>query len=164
MLSIGEALDAVISEARALAPAAVRLEDALGCVLAEDVRADADSPPFDKALVDGYAVRTADLEGAEPSLAVGELITAGQNPSRALGRREAAVIMTGAPIPPGCDAVIMHERTRTQDGLVILEQAQIKPGHSVLRAARKCELARWCCARACAASRTVGGPGRGGKD
>ena len=61
MLSIGEALAAVINEARALAPAVVRLEDALGCVLAEDVKADADSPPFDKALVDGYAVRTADL-------------------------------------------------------------------------------------------------------
>ena len=132
MLSIGEALDAVISEARALAPAVVRLEDALGCVLAEDVKADVDSPPFDKALVDGYAVRTADLEGTEPALTIGELITAGRNPSRALGSREAAVIMTGAPIPPGCDAVVMHERTRTHDGVVMFEQAPIKPGQNVL--------------------------------
>ena len=66
MLTIGEALDAVKQEARSLAPESKTLERALGCVLAEDVRADADSPPFDKALVDGYAVRTADLEGAEP--------------------------------------------------------------------------------------------------
>jgi molybdopterin biosynthesis enzyme len=65
MLTIGEALDAVLSEARALAPETRRLEDAGGCVLAEDVRADADSPPFEKALVVGYAIRTADLLGPE---------------------------------------------------------------------------------------------------
>jgi molybdopterin molybdotransferase len=132
MLTIGDALDAVITEARALAPAMVRLEDALGCVLAEDVKADADSPPFDKALVDGYAVRTADLEGNAPALTIGELITAGRNPSRALGKREAAVIMTGAPIPPGCDAVVMQERTRTHDGVVVFEQAPIKPGQNLM--------------------------------
>ena len=68
MLTISEALDAVIKETRPLAPELLSLERAQGCVLAEDVRADADSPPFDKALVDGYAVRTADLEGTEPSL------------------------------------------------------------------------------------------------
>jgi molybdopterin molybdotransferase len=135
MLSIAEALDFVIVEARArpLAPAMTTLEEALGCVLAEDVQADADSPPFDKALVDGYAVRTSDLEGSEPCLAIGELITAGRNPSRPLRSREAAVIMTGAPIPPGCDAAVMHERTRTDNGVVWFDQAPIKPGQNLLR-------------------------------
>ena len=85
---------------RALAPGTSRLEQALGCVLAEDVRADADSPPFDKALVDGFAVRTSDLQGTGPSLSIGELITAGRVPSRALRKREAAVIMTGARFRP----------------------------------------------------------------
>jgi molybdopterin molybdotransferase len=133
MLSIGGAMDAVLKEAQALAPQVSALEEALGCVLAEDVRADADSPPFDKAIVDGYAVRLADLEGNEPALTIGELITAGRYPSRPLQSREAAVIMTGAPIPSGCDAVVMHERTRSADGVVTFEQATIKPGQNVLR-------------------------------
>ena len=58
MLTVAEALDAVMRESRVLPPAVCLLEDVLECVLAEDVEADADSPPFDKALVDGYAVRT----------------------------------------------------------------------------------------------------------
>ena len=132
MLTISEALDAVLAEARALAPDASLVERALGCVLAEDVRADADSPPFDKALVDGYAVRVADLEGTEPSLTVGELITAGQSASRPLRTGEAAVIMTGAPVPPGCDAVVMHERTRTNDGAVVILQPAVRSGQNVL--------------------------------
>ncbi len=134
MLTIADALDAVIREARALAPDSRPIEQALGCVLAEDVRADADSPPFDKALVDGYAVRAADLEGTDSSLTVGELIVAGQSGSRGLRRREAAVIMTGAPVPPGCDAVVMHERTRKQSGGdVVIEQIPVKPGQNILR-------------------------------
>jgi molybdopterin molybdotransferase len=132
MLSVGEALDAVMKEARVLAPEMCPLEKALGCVLAEAVTADLDAPPFDKALVDGYAVRTADLEGSELALSIGELVTAGRIPSRALGHREAAVIMTGAPIPSGCDAVVMHERTRTNDGVVIFEDAPIKRGQNLL--------------------------------
>jgi molybdopterin molybdotransferase len=132
MLTIAEALEAVSTEARALAPVRSLVERALGCVLAEDVRADLDSPPFDKALVDGYAVRAADLEGTEPSLTVGELITAGRSASRALLSGEAAVIMTGAPVPPGCDAVVMHERTRTNNGAVVILQTAVRPGQNLL--------------------------------
>ncbi len=134
MLTIADALDAVIREARALAPDSRPIEQALGCVLAEDVRADADSPPFDKALVDGYAVRAADLEGTDSSLTVGQVIVAGQSGSRALRSREAAVIMTGAPVPPGCDAVVMHERTRKPSiEEVVIEQRPVKLGQNILR-------------------------------
>ena len=62
MLTVADALAAVLAEARPLHPQTCLLHEAQGSVLAEDVRADADSPPFDKALVDGYAVRTADLQ------------------------------------------------------------------------------------------------------
>ena len=118
---------------RALAPGTSRLEQALGCVLAEDVRADADSPPFDKALVDGYAVRTADLEGTEPSLTIGELITAGRMPIAAAAPARSCRDHDGRPIPAGCDAVVMQERTRSADGVVIIEQTPIRPGQNVLR-------------------------------
>ena len=101
MLTVAEALAAVLEHARALPPAALPLVEALGCVLAEDAVADLDSPPFDKALVDGYAVRSSDLAGQDRWLAVGETIMAGQVPSRPLGRGEAAVVMTGAPDSTG---------------------------------------------------------------
>jgi molybdopterin molybdotransferase len=133
MLTIEEALEAVRAQARALPPETCAIEAALECVLAEDVAADNDSPPFDKAVVDGYAVRSADLAGSNRALRLGELILAGKVPSRDLGVREAAVVMTGAPIPPGCDAVVMHERTRMQDGAVVFEEAMIPRGQNVLR-------------------------------
>jgi molybdopterin molybdotransferase len=133
MLTIAEALEAVTREARALAPSSSPIEQALGCMLAEDIRADTDSPPFDKATVDGFALRTADLNAASPSLKIGELITAGQTPTRALAHGEAAVIMTGAPLPPGCDAVVMHERTSKRDDVVIIDQPSIRPGQNILR-------------------------------
>ncbi len=59
---------------------ALPLVEALGCVLAEDVVADLDSPPFDKALVDGYAVRSSDLAGPDRWLALGETDHGGPDP------------------------------------------------------------------------------------
>ena len=63
MLSVDDALRAVLENARALKSVHVTLQGALGAALAEDVVADLDSPPFDKALMDGYAVRAADTAG-----------------------------------------------------------------------------------------------------
>jgi len=137
MLTVAAAIEAVLEHARALPPAWCPLETALGCALAEDVVADADSPPFDKALVDGYAVRSADLGGTDRSLALGEVILAGRTPTRALGRREAAVVMTGAPIPPGCDAVVMQERARAIEGVVVVEEATTRSGQNLLPRGRE---------------------------
>src|SRR3954453_11010553 len=103
MLTVDEALRAVLERCVPLPASPRPLDAALRCVLAEDVAADIDLPPFDKALVDGYAVRSDDLAGGDRWLGLGELITAGQLPTRGLGPREAAVVMTGAPVPPGCD-------------------------------------------------------------
>jgi molybdopterin molybdotransferase len=132
MLTVSEALDAVLQHARALPAAWCPLEQALACALAEDVVADLDSPPFDKALVDGYAVRSADLGGTDRALRLGEVITAGQTPMRALAAREAAHVMTGAPIPQGCDAVVMQERVQSHDGAVVILETAIRPGQNLL--------------------------------
>ena len=99
MLTVDEALRAVLERCSPLPPRPLPLADALGCVVAEDVRADLDSPPFDKALVDGYAVRSADLQSDDRRLRLGEEIVAGNTPTRDLAPREAALIMTGAPLP-----------------------------------------------------------------
>ena len=68
---------------------------------------------------------------------MGESILAGQAPSRPLGRREAAVVMTGAPIPAGCDAVVMHEETRPADAGVVVLQPVVKTGQNLLPRGRE---------------------------
>ena len=132
MLTIEEAVALVREHAKPLAPCRRSLIDGLGCVLAEDVAADGDEPPFDKALVDGYAVRAADLAAANGRLRVGETILAGQTPTRSLGPREAAAIMTGAPLPVGADAVLMHERTRSIDGDILTDEIDVPAGRNRL--------------------------------
>ncbi|HKI21022.1 MAG TPA: gephyrin-like molybdotransferase Glp [Isosphaeraceae bacterium] len=137
MLTLEQALDAVLTQARPLPACERPLEAAVGSILDEDVAADIDSPPFDKALVDGYAVRTGDLQGPEPRLDIGEVITAGRVPARPLGLGEAAVVMTGAPIPVGCDAVVMHEKTRLEDGHVVIEETAVRPAQNLLARGRE---------------------------
>ncbi len=139
MLTVDEALDAVSIRCAALPPQRRGLAAALGCVLAEDVTADLDLPPFDKALVDGYAVRSADLNGtdADRRLRIVEEITAGRMPSRPLGAREAAAIMTGAPLPAGADAVVMLEKTRRDGDVVFVDDPAVAPGKSRLARGRE---------------------------
>jgi molybdopterin molybdotransferase len=93
----------------------VALDEAAGWRLAEDIRADRDYPPLDRSLVDGYAVRSADV-GRPPALlkVVGE-IAAGQLPDRNICPGEAMTVMTGAAIPPGADAVVPIEQTGSPD-------------------------------------------------
>jgi molybdopterin molybdotransferase len=82
-----------------------------GRVLAEDISADRPYPPFDRAARDGYAVRAADLANAPAKLKLVGSIKAGVFPSHALHAGEGIEIMTGAPVPPGADAVVMVEHT-----------------------------------------------------
>ena len=132
MLSVAEAQALVRAHVGALPAREAPLLEALGRMLAESVLADRDSPPFDKALVDGYAVRASDFEGDGTTFRVVEEVPAGVVPSKALGRREAAFIMTGAPLPAGADAVVMHETTRRDGDRVSLLIERLKPGENRL--------------------------------
>lgn len=103
-------------------------DDALGRALAEDVHARRTLPPWDNSAMDGYAVRSQDVAGPLPvRLTVGETVFAGGHPTRELTPGTCARIMTGAPLPPGADAVVMRERTRSApdapDAVDILEAA-----------------------------------------
>ena len=69
-----------------------------------------------------------DLEGGDRLLRIGEEITAGRVPTRPLGVREAAAIMTGAPMPAGADAVVMIEQTRRHEGGVLVDDPSVAPG------------------------------------
>ncbi len=133
MLTVAEALAAVRSHARPLAPRRVGLPTALGLVLAEAVAADLDLPPFDKALVDGFALRSADVPAEGPiTLRVVDSIFAGQTPSRPIGPGDAAEIMTGAPLPEGADAVAMVEKTSRPDADHVAVSGPVTPGQNRL--------------------------------
>lgn len=110
MLGAEEALEAVLGQARPLGGEVAGLAAATGRILLDPVRADRDQPPFDRVLVDGYAVRAASL-GSGARLRVVAEIAAGQTSRTVVGPGEAAAVMTGAPMPPGADAAIMVEHT-----------------------------------------------------
>jgi molybdopterin molybdotransferase len=138
MLSVDDARALVLEHAHSLPATSWPLVDALGCALAEAIASDIDLPPFDKALVDGFAVRTPDAVGVPPfRFRVGEEITAGRTPTRPLAHGEAALVMTGAPLPDGADAVVMHEQTEAPESGVVLIREPIKTGQNRLMRGRE---------------------------
>jgi molybdopterin molybdotransferase len=134
MLSVSQAQTIVLQHARPGLPQVVPLTSAaLGLVLAEDIAADLDSPPHDKAMMDGFAVRTADLPQGKGVLTVVEEVTAGRTPQQAVGASQATRIMTGAPLPAGADAVVQLERTQMLDGQrVQIDDPALSPGKNIL--------------------------------
>ncbi len=132
MLSFDEALAIVLREAPLLSEEAVALAEAAGRVLRQDVRADADLPPFDRAAMDGYALRAEDARAAPVRLRVVGELRAGEWPRRALEAGEALRVMTGAPVPQGATAVQQVEKTRLAgDEVEIL--APVEPGANLAR-------------------------------
>ncbi|MEB2287266.1 MAG: molybdopterin molybdotransferase MoeA [Anaerolineae bacterium] len=115
LLSAEDALSRILARVHVLPAEEVHVAQALERVLAEDVVAAASVPPFANSAMDGYAVRAADVRRATldtPAFLTPTLdIPAGTIASRALGAGEAARIMTGAPLPPGADAVVAVEQT-----------------------------------------------------
>lgn len=113
------------------------LSECGGRILAEDVAAREHIPAFDRSPYDGFALRAADTAAATQSspvtLRIVEEIPAGASPTRAITAHTAAKVLTGAPIPPGADAVVMYEKTRfTADSVTLVSPVQ--PGESIIRA------------------------------
>jgi molybdopterin molybdotransferase len=135
MLSVSQAQKSVLEHAQPLPAEMMPLSPALlGLILAEDVASDLDMPPHDKAMMDGYALRSADLTEGRAELRVIEEVTAGRVPRKTVGAGEATRIMTGAPVPEGADAVVMVERTRLLDkGRVQVEDHTIEPGRNLMK-------------------------------
>jgi len=155
LLSLEEAHEAI---ARRVKPRALGTEEAtlLGAfdrVLAEDIVAAHDIPPFDRATVDGYAVRAQDTFGAEENrpveLKICGTVRTGHLSKIKVGKKQAAEIFTGAPIPEGADAVVMVENTDKESehirvfsavpksGNVMEAGSDIKKGETVLTKGRR---------------------------
>ena len=121
----------------ALPAETVPLAHALGRVLAGDIASPIDVPPFDRALVDGFALRAADTEGANAArprrLALNrEILACGVAPALALAAGTATPIATGGVMPRGADAVVMVEQTEfIEAGLAVDVAAPVRPGQFV---------------------------------
>jgi molybdopterin molybdotransferase len=131
MVSVQQALEIVLRETPSLAAEDVALEEALARVLAEDVTADRDLPPFDRAAMDGYALRAADVARAPAALEVKGEVRAGEWPRLAVGAGEAVRIMTGAPLPEGATAVQQVEKTQPLDEFRVTILAPVAAGQNV---------------------------------
>ncbi len=126
LLTFEEALDQLLSAARPFAEReSVGLLDASGRVLAADLMSALAVPPHDNSAMDGYALRVEDVTQPAIRLPVSQRVPAGADPAP-LVTGTAARIFTGAPIPPGANAVVMQERCRTDgDGVVVDELPRI---------------------------------------
>ncbi len=132
MLSVEAALAAVLAQASPLPPVTISARQALGYVLAADIRAGEPLPPFPASVKDGYAVIAADGPGTYPL--VGE-VTAGRMADFTVTPGTVAYVTTGAPMPSGADAVVMVEQTEklwARNGPAHIDiRAQVRAGDDV---------------------------------
>lgn len=136
MISVAEAIQIVKEQTRSLPHEQVNLTVARGRILAEDIVADSDLPPFDRSQMDGFAVRARDTESIPRRLRIVGESAAGRGWPQEMAAGEAVRIMTGAPVPTGADSVQQVELTRELDdgGMVeILEPVEL--GRSIVKRA-----------------------------
>ncbi|HYV20763.1 MAG TPA: gephyrin-like molybdotransferase Glp [Verrucomicrobiae bacterium] len=135
MIAVERALALVLEAAQPLPAIAVDLDEAAGRILLEEIRADRDQPAWDKALMDGFAVMAAGVTDGR-DLLVASTIAAGADPAtlNPLRPGETARIMTGAPLPPGADAVVpveqSHEGAATDR---VRFEGAVRPGDHLAR-------------------------------
>lgn len=137
MLSVDAAFQLICELVSARPPVQVSLYEAVGRVLAEDVVSDRDSPPFDKALMDGYACRSVDVADGKADLRVIEEVTAGHTPTQEVKAGTAIRIMTGAPLPAGADVIVRVEHTEilqeSDNEVVRLNTTDMRAERNLLR-------------------------------
>ena len=109
----------------------VPLGETLCRVIGCDIEADQDIPAFDRSVMDGYAVRSCDTAKCPSSLQIVGEIPAGKLKNPAIRPKEAVAIMTGAPLPPGADAVVMIEKTERLSSSNVLLHASVRTGENV---------------------------------
>jgi molybdopterin molybdotransferase len=137
LIEFEQARSAVLERVTPLGVEEVSLREALGRRLGGDAVATEPVPGFDNSAMDGFAVRAADTRGVRPGepavLRVVAESRAGRPAERALGAGEAIAVSTGAALPAGADAVIRVEKTRAENGRVLVEQ-EVAAGHDLRRA------------------------------
>ena len=118
MISFKQAQQIILSNAKSFGTEKVLLDDAVGRVLAEQIRADRDYPPFNRATMDGYAIKFSEWKNGIQTFTIVETIYAGKIAKRKLNDRECYKIMTGASVPLDADVVIRREDANEKDDSV----------------------------------------------
>ena len=133
MIPLAEARSHVLDRVAVLPARQVPLDEALGLVLAEPVASAENVPGFANTAMDGFALQAADTAGAPVELEVVGTVAAGDAGTTSVGPGQAVRIMTGAPMPPGADAVVMVERTRPAAGAGdrVVVEVSVEPGNHV---------------------------------
>ncbi len=147
MVKIDEALDIIYKTVKQKSRHIVPIEDSIGKIVAKEYRASFDLPRFDNSAMDGYAVK---LDDVSKAVNIVDTIYAGDTPQRELRDGEAIKIMTGAPIPKGCEAIVPIEDidfltkdtiilppTIKKDAMIRWRGEDIKSGRLFLKANRK---------------------------
>ncbi len=130
MIPLEQAVEDVLALVHPLPSALTRTAEALGSVLAADVTATLDTPPFDASAMDGYAVRSGDLDGAPVALRVIGTSSSGHPSDAEVVAGTAVRILTGAVVPAGADAVVPVEETDAGTDVVTVRTA-VSPGRHV---------------------------------
>jgi molybdopterin molybdotransferase len=137
VISLADAQARVLSTVAPLPPVKLPLSEALGLALSAPLVANEPVPPFDNTAMDGYAIQAGDTTGtsaeAPVRLVVVDELPAGKAPSVPVGPGQAIRIMTGAPIPPGADAIVMVEDTAIDGDGVLIGRAA-RPGDHIRHA------------------------------
>ncbi|MBI5885480.1 MAG: molybdopterin molybdotransferase MoeA [Deltaproteobacteria bacterium] len=138
MITVEDALTQILKEIRPLGLESVTLANSLCRTLGEDIRAARPNPPWDNSAMDGYALRAGDATGAAKDSAVTLDVIydlpAGSTPKGPVNKGQAVRIMTGAPVPPGADAVVMVELTASLTEGKVDIRGSVRPGDNIRKA------------------------------
>jgi len=133
MISVAEAIQIVIEQTQVLTTERLSIQDSLGRVLAQDVIADTDLPPFNRSQMDGYAVRSEETQSVPVRLRIVGESAAGKGWHHEMHEGQAVRIMTGAPVPLGADAVQQVELTHElKDNTVVELLESVEAGRSIV--------------------------------
>jgi len=133
MIDYRQAQQLVLAQARSYGHEELPIEEAFGRVLAESVYADRDYPPFPRATMDGYALRSADLGKEIFTFTIAATIYAGDAAARDIGEGECYKIMTGAAVPGAADVIVRREDVREDEGKAFLFDTQAQPFQNIAR-------------------------------
>jgi len=131
MITVAQAEEWIISHKRDYGSRVVSLPEALGSIVAEDMPADRDLPPFNRVIMDGIAIRSADYEAGIRSFAIAGTQAAGDQPIENFGQGACVEIMTGAALPSITDAVVPYEDIEIKDGIAAIARGAVRPGQNI---------------------------------
>lgn len=135
MLSVNDALTRILASVVSGPAWSVELERAPGEILREPISCARDVPPFDKALMDGFAIRARDVANGPTELTLLEMLPAGRTSEHILAAGEAIQIMTGAPLPAGADAIVVVEESEVSSDrrqVFLRPRSSVEPGRNIM--------------------------------